>query len=95
MSTMRMYVIRFVFRVYLGGGKPKTLAGTSFTIEARVCQYFIFQKMMPATHYSNVIVERAILIYAILTGMSIDVGRVLLIRSSTLLRISLVYFSLL
>ena len=59
------------------GGMPKTLAGTSLTVEARAWQYFVCHKMMPANHYSNVTIERAVLVYAILKGMSIDVGRVL------------------
>ena len=59
------------------GGKPKTLVGTSLTIEARAWQYFICQKMMPVNHYSNVIAERAFLVYVILMGMSIDVGQVI------------------
>ena len=61
----------------MSGGMPKTLAGTSLTVEARAWQYFMCQKMMPANHYTNVTVERAVLVYAILKGMSIDVGRVL------------------
>ena len=32
--------------------------------------------MIPATHFSDVTAEKAVLIYAILIGMSIDVGRV-------------------
>ena len=33
--------------------------------------------MMSNTHYNDVNVERVVLIYAILTGMIIDVGRVM------------------
>ena len=60
----------------MSGGVPKTLAGTFLTIKARAWQYFVCQKMMPATHFSDVTADKAVLIYAILRGMSIDVGRV-------------------
>ena len=61
----------------MSGGSPKTLAGTSLTVEARAWQYFVCQKMMPATHFSDLTVDKAVLIYAILRGMSIDAGRVI------------------
>ena len=61
----------------MSGGVPKTLAGTSLTVEARAWQYFVCQKLMPATHFSDVDAKKAVLIYAILMGMSINVGQVL------------------
>ena len=42
----------------MSGGVPKTLAGTSLTVEARAWQYFVCQKRMPATHFCDVTADR-------------------------------------
>ena len=60
----------------MSGGVPKTLVGTSLTVEAWAWQYFVCQKMMPATYFSDITAKKAVLIYAILRGISIVVGRV-------------------
>ena len=45
--------------------------------EFKAWHYFIAAKLMPVSHMSTVIAKRAFLLYAILTGWTIDIGRVI------------------
>lgn len=61
----------------MAGDRVKSVPGATLKANARAWQYFVSHKMMPVLHYSELTAERAVLIYAIMTGMTIDVDRVL------------------
>lgn len=54
--------------------QKKTIKGTQLTPMARLWQYFLSARLMLESHYSTVTHEKAVLLYFIATGKSIDVG---------------------
>ena len=57
--------------------QKKTLKGMQLTPMARLWQYSVCAKLMPESHYSTVTYEKAILLYSIATGKSMDVGDII------------------
>ncbi|GMN68009.1 hypothetical protein TIFTF001_037068 [Ficus carica] len=51
--------------------------GSALDKHTKAWLYFIGAKLMPITHFSDVTKDRAILLYDILSGKSIDVGRLI------------------
>ncbi|KAG9444990.1 hypothetical protein H6P81_016330 [Aristolochia fimbriata] len=55
-------------------GRPRHILKRDLRPEARVWMYFICARLLPATHYTEVTVDRAYLLYAIMTGHLVNVG---------------------
>ena len=58
----------------LTDGKPVTFPSSGSTKECKTWHYFVGTQMMPVRHFSNVTRERVVLLYALVTKMSIDLG---------------------
>ncbi|KAG9458684.1 hypothetical protein H6P81_003192 [Aristolochia fimbriata] len=55
-------------------GRPRNILKRDLRPETRVWMYFICVRLLPATHYTEVTVDHAYLLYAITTGHPINVG---------------------
>ncbi|KAK5775161.1 hypothetical protein PVK06_043030 [Gossypium arboreum] len=66
----------------------------SLTPLAKVCFYFIRFSLMPSSHGTTISLERMVLLYSILTGKTINVGKIILreIRNCVVRRSGHVYF---
>ena len=55
----------------------KFVARGDLTEEAKVCFYFISSVLMPSKYFSTVRREEAILLYALMKGYKINVGKII------------------
>ena len=61
-------------------GVPKYLKRNQLNPAAKAWLYFVSARLLPSTHFTEIDVDRLKLVYAILTGLRINIGRI--IRSS-------------
>lgn len=55
-------------------GRPVTFKSIGLKKDCKAWHYFVGARLMPVRHMSDVTKERAVLIYCIVTGRSVDVG---------------------
>ena len=58
-------------------GKPITFPSIGLTKECKAWYYFLATRLMPVRHFSDITKERDVLLYALVTEMSIDLGKFL------------------
>lgn len=73
LSTLSMPGARW--RISQSGGRELQTRTTQFI--PRAWFYFLLARLIPSEHHSKITQDRALLLYAILEGMTIDVGRVI------------------
>ena len=56
-------------------GKPVTFLGIGLTRECKAWYYFLGARLMPVRYFSDITKEQAMLLYAIVTETSIDLGK--------------------
>lgn len=61
----------------MSNGKPRHLMKADMTKEATAWTYFVCANLLPVSHVSSITVERVLLIYAIMEGYTIDIGKVI------------------
>ena len=59
-----------------GDEKSSVLAG-KLRKKAKVWLNFVMAKLLPTTHVTEVTIERLIFVFALISGLSIDVGRII------------------
>ena len=57
--------------------KPVTFPSIGLTRECKAWYYFLAARLMPLRHFSDINKERAMLLYSIVTGKSLDLGKFL------------------
>ena len=60
----------------MSNGETNSVKTSTLSKEAKIWHYFIGARFMPSSHLSDVTKDRAILIYCILTGKTIDIGSI-------------------
>ena len=61
----------------MSNGEAYSVKTSTLSKEAKTWHYFVGARFMPSSHLSDVIKDRAILIYYILMGKTIDIGSIL------------------
>ena len=57
--------------------KPITFPSIGLTRECKAWYYFLGARLMPVRHFSDINKDRAVLLYYIVTGKSLDLGKFL------------------
>ena len=56
-------------------GVPQTMPLCQMNQEAPTWTYFVCYRLLPVSHFSTIPVQRALMVYAIMKGFSLDLGR--------------------
>ena len=72
-ETLSMSGARFHYH----GGEPKHLFRWQLNRIARAWAYFVSARLLPSSHASSIDREHCFLVYAIMMGKSVDVGRII------------------
>ena len=62
----------------LTNDKPITLPSIGLTKECKAWYYFVGARLMHVRHFSDITKDRAILLYCLVTGKSLDAGKFIL-----------------
>ena len=58
-------------------GVPKYLKRNQLNPAAKAWAYFVSARLLPSTHFSEIDIDRLKFVYEIMTGLWIDVGRII------------------
>ena len=70
-------ICKFATQWTMSNKEACSMKASTLTKDAKVWHYFMGARFMPSSHLSDVTKDRAILIYCILSGKTIDVGSIL------------------